>query len=480
MNLSTTAQAIILLTSYFGKQDSNTEKPLTNSEWARFAMWLRDSQLSPADLLGQNYQELLSQWHDPKNKITTERLDALLKRGHSMALALEKWSRSGLWVITRADKDSYPKRLLQKLGNQAPPVLYGCGDKELLKLGGIAVVGSRKAEPVDLIYAKQLGAQAAVSGVSTVSGGARGVDETSMLGAMYAGGNVIGIMADSLLRTSTSAKYRSGLMNGNVVLVSPFYPEASFNRFNAMDRNKYIYCLADTSVVVHSGLKGGTWEGALQNLKKGWVPTWVKQTQDPQAGNAAIVNAGAQWCTDIIAELTIETLFVNSSTRAANTESQNDLFSQPQTDLFLQPAEDNVLPNKAASIVVDQVKNIENQPIEVASKPIEFGGIESESVKVESNTLTKAIVADVEEVLEQAKVPLDSEANSISRDSFFKLFLKHLQKVALEPVTEDLLAESTGLHKSQIKSWLTQAVEQKLVIKLNRPVRYQLVDKLDR
>ncbi|MGR5218574.1 DNA-processing protein DprA, partial [Vibrio harveyi] len=60
------------------------------------------------------------------NKITQERVEALLKRGHSMALALEKWSRSGLWVITRADKDSYPKRLLHQLGNQAPPVLYGC------------------------------------------------------------------------------------------------------------------------------------------------------------------------------------------------------------------------------------------------------------------------------------------------------------------------------------------------------------------
>ncbi|MBF4275327.1 DNA-processing protein DprA, partial [Vibrio anguillarum] len=51
MNLTTTAQAIILLTSYFGKQDKDAAKPLTNAEWARFAMWLRDSKLSPADLL---------------------------------------------------------------------------------------------------------------------------------------------------------------------------------------------------------------------------------------------------------------------------------------------------------------------------------------------------------------------------------------------------------------------------------------------
>jgi hypothetical protein len=35
-----------------------------------------------------------------------------------------------------------------------------------------------------------------------------------------------------------------------------------------MGRNKYIYVLAKSSVVIHSGLKGGTWESAKENLKK--------------------------------------------------------------------------------------------------------------------------------------------------------------------------------------------------------------------
>lgn len=444
MNLSTTAQAIILLTSYFGKQDSNTEKPLTNAEWARFAMWLRDSQLSPADLLGQNYQELLSQWHDPKNKITTERLDALLKRGHSMALALEKWSRSGLWVITRADKDSYPKRLLYKLGNQAPPVLYGCGDKELLKAGGIAVVGSRKAEPADLSYTEQLGRKAASSGICVVSGGARGVDETSMLGAMNAGGNVIGIMADSLLKTATSAKYRSGLMNGNVVLVSPFNPEAGFNRFNAMDRNKYIYCLADTSVVVHSGAKGGTWEGAIQNIKKGWVPTWVKQTQDTTAGNAAIVAAGAQWCSGVIEDLDIQSLLVSLSNHTIS--SQHDLFSRPQADLFSQSVD-----------VLEQENKESTKSEEQSEHKLVAEKVKSEEPK--SSTLAEATPAVV------------------SKESFYQLFIQYLATEAREPISEAELVETSQLHKGQVKIWLSLAVEQNIVTKLTRPVRYQWIDK---
>lgn len=34
-----------------------------------------------------------------------------------------------------------------------------------------------------------------------------------------------------------------------------------------MGRNKYIYVLAKSSMVIHSGLKGGTWESAKENLK---------------------------------------------------------------------------------------------------------------------------------------------------------------------------------------------------------------------
>lgn len=443
MNLTTTAQAIILLTSYFGKHDKDAAKPLTNAEWARFAMWLRDGKLSPADLLDNNKKALLSQWRDPKNKVTQERIEALLKRGHSMALALEKWSRSGLWVITRADKENYPKRLLHQLGNQAPPVLYGCGDKALLKAGGIAVVGSRNASLADLAYAERVGSKAASAGLGTVSGGARGVDESSMLGAMNAGGTVVGILADSLLKASTSAKYRSGLMNGNVVLVSPFNPEAGFNRFNAMDRNKYIYCLADTSLVVHSGAKGGTWEGAIQNLKKGWVPTWVKQTQDSTAGNAGIVAAGASWCSENIAELDVQSLLVSST--ISNVNNQTDLFSQPQVDLFTQP---NEIPQRESN----------------------------DDLAVEDGFEKKTKNNDVLSQTKESVSPTKAEPEIVSKDSFYQLFVQYLQTVAIEPISESELVEVSDLHKGQVKIWLSLALEQNLVTKLTRPIRYQWID----
>ena len=185
MSFSENTQAILLLNTYFSKPERGAAKPLTPTEWGRFALWLKDQKLSPAQLLQKNFSELLADWQD-KN-ITFDRIKVLLERGNAMALALEKWQRAGVWVITRSD-DCYPKRLKARLGTLAPPVFFGVGNKDLLNQGGLAVVGSRNASPVDLAFTDAIGAKSASSGVCIVSGGARGVDETSMLGAVNAQG----------------------------------------------------------------------------------------------------------------------------------------------------------------------------------------------------------------------------------------------------------------------------------------------------
>ena len=117
MNLSPTAQATLLLTCYFSKASNENAKPLTNAEWGRFALWLKEKSTSPADLLGADPYALLSGWHD--DRVSAERIMQLLNRGHSLALAVEKWQRAGLWVVTRSDPE-YPKRLKQRLKTASP------------------------------------------------------------------------------------------------------------------------------------------------------------------------------------------------------------------------------------------------------------------------------------------------------------------------------------------------------------------------
>ncbi len=336
MNLSPMAQATLLLTSYFSMAGSGDTKPLSNAEWGRFALWLKDQELSPADLLVSDPKPLLNGWYD--TRISSERILQLLNRGHSLALAMEKWQRAGLWVVTRSDSE-YPWRLKKQLKNDCPPVLFGCGNKTLLNAGGLAVIGSRNAKDVDLHFTEQVGAMAAGESIAIVSGGARGVDEAAMLGAMRQGGLVIGILADSLLKAATSAKWRKGLMENNVLLVSPFYPEAGFSAGNAMGRNKYIYCLADSSLVIHSGKKGGTLNGAEENLKKHWVPLWVKPTSDKDAANGDLVAKGGRWSEGDIQSIRISDLFLINETFDKVVQPKED-----QIDLFAPPVQPKIIP----------------------------------------------------------------------------------------------------------------------------------------
>jgi len=303
------AEAIILLTAYFNKGD----KPLTITEYSKFADWLISKSLVPADLLGHDADKILLDWQD--KKIPRERILQLLSRGNAMAIAMQKWSNAGIWIITRADAE-YPKQLKKRLGKKAPPIFYGAGDKKILRTQGIAIVGSRNASEEDLNFAYKLGEKVAQCGYSVVSGGARGVDEASMMGSIDAEGTTIGIVSDSLMQKVLSKKYRDALMRSELVLLSPYYPEARFTVGNAMGRNKYIYTMADTAIVVQTALKGGTWEGAKENLKHQWVPLFVRENNNPESGSGKLIEMGAKKLdTSIFEQSSLEFLFTKVENR---------------------------------------------------------------------------------------------------------------------------------------------------------------------
>ena len=134
-------QATMLLCCYFNKNEVKNFKPLSGLEYSKLAQWLYQNKWSPADLLSQT-DEILTEWDDPKGKITAERIKQLLGRGVSMSFALEKWTKQGIWVISRVS-EFYPKVIKKHLGEQRPPVLFGLGNQQLLNQTGLGFVGSR-------------------------------------------------------------------------------------------------------------------------------------------------------------------------------------------------------------------------------------------------------------------------------------------------------------------------------------------------
>ena len=208
--LTSNTQAILLLTAPLiaGRNDSSAEL-LTFGEYNRLARTLREKQKQPADLIGSAAGDVI----DLCAKVFGRpRLDALLGRGFLLSQAVERWNARAIWVVSRADTD-YPRRFKTRLKEDAPPLLYGCGDAALLEKGGLAVVGSRHVDDELIAYTEQVGRMAAEARCTLISGAARGIDRAAMNGALQAGGTVAGVMSDSLERAAVASDNREFLMD---------------------------------------------------------------------------------------------------------------------------------------------------------------------------------------------------------------------------------------------------------------------------
>ena len=297
-SLAPDAEAIVLVCAHLatggGDGTQAGAKPFAATEWADLATKIYHSPLkTPAALLDRSVAQLQEALDLPPND--AERLRRRLDMGAGLAIELERLSSLGIWVITRADTD-YPKRLRERLGRQAPPVLYGAGEPSLLQEPGVAIVGSRHVDEAALAYARTLGQRCVAAGVPVISGAAKGVDRAAMEGALDCeGGAAVAVVADSLERMIRAADVRRPIMERQLLLITPYHPRTRFTVANAMGRNKLIYGLARFGVVVESSLReGGTWAGAQEVLRRRWVPLFVRDVSDAAKGNAALLSQGAQ------------------------------------------------------------------------------------------------------------------------------------------------------------------------------------------
>lgn len=267
-------------------------RPLSSREY-----WTLTS-IAPVDELdGLTVEEIGARFGVKRD--FAERVRVLLGRGRALALAVEELEHKGFWILT-ADDERYPARLRERLGDAAPAMLYGVGEGTLLSTDGVGVVGSRDIGPDSAEVAAQIARFAADRGAPVISGGARGVDRKAMNAALEVDGTVVGVLADSLLRTVGEPSVRRAVASGRLCLVTPYSPSSPFSAGNAMGRNKIIYGLARGTVVVRSDLdSGGTWAGAVEAISKKYGDVWSWLGAGAGPGNEALVQRGARALADV-------------------------------------------------------------------------------------------------------------------------------------------------------------------------------------
>lgn len=288
--LSTHTQAILLLTGGLGQSRNSTPKPLSHSEWHELANVLHQHSMKPSDLFTDEAFHRMRTL--PSFAFDEQRIKQLMARSAAMALTVERLTNRGLWVLSRADS-AYPERLRKRLGKHAPAILYGAGNPDLLNQGGLSIVGSRELSDDDVVVTRAIATHCARTQMNVISGGAKGADSEAMLAALDAGGTTVGVLAESLEKASVSGKYRDALMSGRIALITAYEPHVGFSVGNAMGRNKYIYAMSDYALVIRSSTDGGTWNGACENIKHNWVPTFVCTNPTTPLGNKRLIELGA-------------------------------------------------------------------------------------------------------------------------------------------------------------------------------------------
>jgi len=446
--LSDNTQAVLLLTSPLltsGSEGAGAAKVLSAREYGQLALRLLQSRHQPADLLNGSRDALLA---SAPAELDPARLNQLLSRGFQLGQAVEHWANRSITVISRAD-EAYPKRFKQRLKLQAPPLLYACGNLELLNRPALAVVGSRSTPEALLQQTSEIGERAAQADVVIASGAAKGVDEAAMLGSLQAGGSAIGVVADSLEKLCAKPIWRQALIDGRLLLLSSEAPNARFQVWRAMARNKLIYALADAALVMSSAQgSGGTWEGAEEQLKKfRSCPVYV--VEDPRGGEGlpALHTMGAHlWPYPSSPEDLKAVLAAEPEVTKLTPTTSAQQPSSPQPEVV----QESLLEPKIAGLkpLQEQAKDQLDHHLTEASKP-----------ELDSPVDKKAAATTPTDLASPAE-QLRSLANQI------------LLEALVDPKTEDELEALLVVTKPQIKQWCKGLISQGLIRRLNKPIRY--------
>lgn len=219
-----------------------------------------------------------------------ERIVELLDREDLLDQYLETGRQSGFFPLTRVSR-GYPEPLLQKKGISRPPLFFCAGDLQALRGPYVGLVGSRDASSSALDFAAHVGHLAAREGLTLVTGAAEGADRTAMNACLQAGGHVVAFVPDDLRR-------RAALAGQRCLLLSEGGYDLPFSTQRAMMRNGYIHMMGERTLIAQTGYrKGGTWNGAVENLRRGWSRVYI--LDDGSAGTAALVQRGAEPITEL-------------------------------------------------------------------------------------------------------------------------------------------------------------------------------------
>ena len=254
----------------------------------------------------ESLQKLMSGMKDKKIQAVT--LDDL-NTAYTDAMKVIRYSEENKIGLIGYYDDEYPKALKKAINEEGkldpPLLLWYRGNISILNMPAIAVIGTREATPEGVAGGEYLSGEFAKRGFNIVSGLAVGCDTCGHKGALKVGGKTTAILANGLDHDSIYPPENQDLAEEIVekggLLLSEYRIKSTVNRYNLVARDRLQAGLSLATLVVQTGIKGGTMHAANTALlaqKELFVMRFKNETTNNHEkcqGNAYLYGKGAKY-----------------------------------------------------------------------------------------------------------------------------------------------------------------------------------------
>jgi DNA processing protein len=170
---------------------------------------------------------------------------------------LEKTQASGAQLISITDPE-YPMMLRQTF--DPPLILWVKGDPAALSKPGIAVVGTRSPGRYGLEQAEDWSRKICSAGLNVNSGLAYGVDAKAHKTAVEAGGTTVAVLGSGIDRIypNSNRGIAAQIVESTGAVVTEYPPGTKPDAVNFPERNRIVSGISYGTLVIESGVKGGS------------------------------------------------------------------------------------------------------------------------------------------------------------------------------------------------------------------------------
>jgi DNA processing protein len=174
-------------------------------------------------------------------------------------------------LLTRIGRKPLEDNQLQFLG--ADGLVFYAGDLDLLESPTVSIVGTREVSDAGWKRAEQLARELAKSGITIVSGLAKGVDTAALTSAITHGGRVSAVIGTPIDKAypAENALLQQQIYTDHL-LISPFREGGRVFRSNFPARNRVMAAISDATVIVEASDTSGTLHQAAECQRLGrWL-----------------------------------------------------------------------------------------------------------------------------------------------------------------------------------------------------------------